>query len=213
MQAIDAFPPMRGWKPDDPRRKRVAAKRQAIIDAARPIFLSEGWTGASLERVATESGISKMTVYRHFGSKQELFEALVDGMCAHMVQQAGDAPLPPAQHTTKDRLRAEAHGFTTALTQPDAIALYRLIVADGWRFPTLARVFERSGVSVLRQRVAAILAGAVPEHEIASRASGFVSLALGDAYLEATIGLPVEDIPARFARQIGVAVGFVLSPM
>lgn len=212
MQATDVPVPARGWKLEDPRRKRVADKRQAIIDAARPIFLAQGWTGASLERVAAESGISKMTVYRHFGTKEELFEALIDGMCARMAEQAEGAPLPPEHDATRVRLRSEAEAFTAALTRPDAIALYRLIVADGWRFPTLARAFERSGVAVLRRRVAAILEGAVPAAEVATRASGFINLALGDAYLEAAIGLMETDLAARFAVQIGTAISFALSP-
>jgi TetR/AcrR family transcriptional regulator, mexJK operon transcriptional repressor len=45
------------------------------------IFLREGWSGANLERIAAEGGFSKMTVYRHFGTKEELFEALVEGIC------------------------------------------------------------------------------------------------------------------------------------
>ncbi len=212
MQAADPPPPARRWKPDDPRRRRVADKRQAIIDAARPIFLAQGWTGASLERVVAESGISKMTVYRHFGTKEELFEALVDGMCARMAQQAEEAPLPPEDHPTRNRLRSEAEEFTAALTQRDALALYRVIIADGWRFPTLARAFEQSGVSVLRRRIAAILSGAVPKEEVTTRASGFISLALGDAYLEAAIGLAGADLPDRFAVQIGTAIDFALSP-
>ena len=146
MQAENLPSPARGWKPDDPRRQRVADKRQAIIDAARPIFLAQGWAGTSLERVAAESGIAKMTVYRHFRSKEELFEALVQ-----------TAPLPSEEQSTADRLRSEAVAFTAALTRPDALSLYRLIVADGWRFPALARLFERSGMAVLRRRVGDIL--------------------------------------------------------
>jgi len=45
----------------------------------------------------------------------------------------------------KHRLAQELHAFTSALIEPDAPALYRLIVADGWRFPYLARVFDQSG--------------------------------------------------------------------
>ena len=44
------------------------------------------------------------------------------------------------------RLADELCAFTSALIEPDWLALYRLIVADGWRFPELARVFELSGM-------------------------------------------------------------------
>ena len=209
MQQGNPPPTSRSWKSGDPRRQRVAEKRDAILDAARPIFLGEGWAGASLERVAAESGISKMTVYRHFRSKEALFEALLTAMCRHMRTAAEQAPLANVERPVDERLRAEALGFTAALTEPDALAMYRLIVADGWRYPSLARLFEQSGLAVLRARVMSLLAGSgKSQQELARRASGFINLALGDAYLEAAIGLDVPDISARFAEQIEVAIRF-----
>ena len=202
----------RSWKATDPRWRRVAEKREAILDAARPIFLREGWAGASLERVAAESGISKMTIYRHFRSKEELFAALITAMCQHMRAQAEDAPLDRAEHPVAERLGEEALAFTAALIKPDAMAIYRLIVADGWRYPALAQLFEQSGLDVLRARVVSLLvASGKPRHELAHRASGFINLALGDAYLKLSIGLHVANIEARFAEQIDLAIRFALS--
>ena len=212
MQQTNSPPTSRGWKSNDPRRQRIAEKREVILEAARPIFLREGWAGASLERVAAESGISKMTVYRHFRSKEQLFEALLAAMCRHVRTVAEQAPLESAERPLDERLRAEALAFTAALTQPQALAIYRLIVADGWRHPALARMFEQSSLAVLRARVVSMLvASGRSEQELARHASGFVNLALGDAYLEAAIGLDVPDISDRFAEQIEVAIRFALS--
>lgn len=187
-------------------------KRRAILDAARPIFLREGWAGATLDRVAAESGISKMTVYRHFSNKDDLFQALVETMCEAMRREAESAPDAADDMLPADRLRREAEGFTTALVRPDALALYRVIVADGWRFPTLARMFERSGLAVLRKRVASILSQLdLAEDECARRASSFIAIALGDAYLEAAIGLDDPARGKRFVDQIAAAVRFALS--
>lgn len=202
-------PSSRAWKTDDPRRLRVAEKREAILAAARPIFLREGWAGASLERVASESGISKMTLYRHFGSKEELFKALVASMCDYIRIEAEQAHSAGEGRSITERLRAEATAFTAALTQPDALAAYRLIVSDGWRHPALARLFEQSGLAVLRTRIVAVLGGpGEPQAPLAVRASGFVNLALGDAYLEASIGLEDPDRHEKFAAQIETAIRF-----
>ncbi len=189
----------------------MAEKREAILDAARPIFLREGWSGASLERVAAEGGISKMTVYRHFRSKEALFEALIATMCRYTRAGTESAPVQDVRRPLEERLRAEALAFTAALVQPEALAIYRLIVADGWRHPALARMFEQSGLALLRARVAAILASVTASPERTRRASGFVNLALGDAFLEAAIGLDVADIGARFADQIEDAIRFAVA--
>lgn len=201
---------LRGWKSDDPRMLRLEKKRAAILEAARPVFLREGWSGASLERVAAEGGFSKMTVYRHFGTKEELFEALVGDMCREMRRQAEledlQAGVSPA--VSLDRLAREIVG---GLMQPDALALYRLIIADGWRFPALARLFQQSGVAVLRKRAREILARAeLAESELDLRASGFINLVLGDAYLDAALGLDDPDSVQCFEKQIALATRFAL---
>ena len=71
----------RKWRADDPRRLRMAETRAAILRAARPIMLRDGLGGTTLDRVAAEGGIAKMTLYRHFPSKEALFEGLVTAMC------------------------------------------------------------------------------------------------------------------------------------
>ena len=89
-----------------------------------------------------------MTLYRHFPSKEALFEGLVTAMCEYMREGLENAPSPfdePAAKGLADELRA----FTSALIEPDALALYRLIVADGWRFPDLSRVFDQSGMRII----------------------------------------------------------------
>ncbi|MBV8744786.1 MAG: helix-turn-helix transcriptional regulator, partial [Xanthobacteraceae bacterium] len=51
-------------------------KRQAILKGAKEIFLKRGFGGASMDAVASAAGVSKMTVYRHFHNKEELFAGL-----------------------------------------------------------------------------------------------------------------------------------------
>ena len=61
----------------------------------------------------------------------------------------------------------------------------------------------------LRSWGAAVLAASgEPPQDRAARASGFVNLALGDAYLEAAIGLDDPDRQIRFAAQIEHAIRF-----
>ncbi len=52
---------------------RGATKRQAILDAAAELFADEGYERASIDAIATRAGVSKPTVYSHFGNKEQLF--------------------------------------------------------------------------------------------------------------------------------------------
>ena len=123
----------RKWRADDPRRVRMAAKRASILASARPILLRDGLGGATLDRVAAEGGVAKMTLYRHFPSKEALFAGLVDAMCEEMRQGIESAPSSGNDLPCRQKLSNELHAFRYALIQPDALALYRLVVAEGWR--------------------------------------------------------------------------------
>ncbi|MEU2116503.1 TetR/AcrR family transcriptional regulator [Streptomyces sp. NPDC016459] len=61
-----------------PTGARAARKRQAVMRAARDLFLREGF-GVGMDAIAAEAGVSKVTVYNHFGSKEALFTAVVAG--------------------------------------------------------------------------------------------------------------------------------------
>lgn len=202
----------RKWRPDDPRRLRMAEKRASILAAARPILLRDGLAGTTLDRVAAEGGISKMTLYRHFPNKEALFEGLVIGMCGSMREGLENAPLGDVHKPAPERLAEDLRAFTSGLIEPDWLALYRLIVADGWRFPALARVFDQSGMRVIRRRIAELLeTGGVPAGRSRLLAGEIVALALGDAYQRAVLGIPEERDGESFRQQIEAAVTHAFS--
>jgi AcrR family transcriptional regulator len=60
---------------------RSDAKRDAILKGAKAVFLKRGFEGTSMDAVALRAGVSKMTVYRHFGSKESLFAGVITDLC------------------------------------------------------------------------------------------------------------------------------------
>lgn len=67
--AIPANPPL---------KPRSADKREEVLDIASENFLSKGFDGTSINVMAREAGISKESIYRYFGSKEDLFLAVVE---------------------------------------------------------------------------------------------------------------------------------------
>ena len=57
-----------------------ARKHRAILAAAEEMFLRSGYLGTNMDELAARSQVSKQTVYKHFGSKEALFVALVTSM-------------------------------------------------------------------------------------------------------------------------------------
>ena len=116
---------------------RASAKRTAIIEAATQEFCSSGFSGTSMDRVAAVAQVSKRTVYNHFPSKDDLFQAILDelitrigAMKAH--HYSADAPLD-------EQLEAIGRTFAETLTSRDFMKLSRVVVSRFIRSPEWAR--------------------------------------------------------------------------
>jgi AcrR family transcriptional regulator len=60
------------------RAEQADRNRRLVLTAARRVFLARGYAGATLEAIAEEAGFSKGVVYSQFGSKADLFVALLE---------------------------------------------------------------------------------------------------------------------------------------
>ena len=60
------------------RRLRAEDRRQAVIDTACRVFFKSSYRGATTAEIAREAGITEPILYRHFGSKRDLYLACLD---------------------------------------------------------------------------------------------------------------------------------------
>lgn len=63
------------------------AKREEIVSAASSLFVSEGYDGASMGKIAAAAGLTPNTLYWYFGDKDELFVAVADAYLGLLLQQ------------------------------------------------------------------------------------------------------------------------------
>src|SRR6186997_1742538 len=63
--------------PPPARRRNAAATRRAILTSARRAFARAGYDGAGLREIAADAGVTAMMVNRYFGSKEQLFAAVI----------------------------------------------------------------------------------------------------------------------------------------
>jgi TetR/AcrR family transcriptional regulator, mexJK operon transcriptional repressor len=200
----------RAWNADDPRRKRQAEKRVALLDAAQVVFLTEGYAGTSMQAVACRAGVSKMTLYRHFEDKELLFLAMFFEQCMRSRDRAPAAPAKDVAEATA-ALEEFARGFCRAFTDPGALALFRMLIGETGRFPELGRTFYDHGPRQEIADIEVILSGLLPPAVVRGRAQGFFYLALGDAYHQLLLGcFPDESSAAALEEQIREAVRLVL---
>ena len=92
-----------------PKRTRLRAeeRREKILEAARKVFLENGFAGARTRRIAEEAGITEALLYRFFPSKFDIFQAAVHEPLERFVEQllATTADIDPAEGDRRDRLR------------------------------------------------------------------------------------------------------------
>ena len=96
-------------------RRSETDTRETVLQAAMNTFASHGFSGASIRDIAAAAGVTKPTVYYHFGSKADLYQALVDLAFDRMHALMSDAAESegPARRRL-ERLLASVFAFTRA---------------------------------------------------------------------------------------------------
>jgi len=166
------------------RDTRREDRRDAILDVAQECFLAEGYGATSMSTIAAQLGGSKGTLYNYFRSKEELFDAFVRRSCARLAASLFEIP---EDGELRERLVIMARRFLTFLLTPDAMAVHRLVVGEGERFPELGPVFYNAGPRIVLTRMAEIFgdlmdAGALRRGDPAVAAHQFKDLAVSGVY-------------------------------
>jgi TetR/AcrR family transcriptional repressor of mexJK operon len=130
-------------QPSGPGRPKDPAKRRAILEAAKCLFLRNGYDGSSMDAIAAEAGVSKLTVYSHFTDKETLFACAVESKCQEQ--------LPPLffelgpDNSIEQALTAIGRGFNALVNSEESLAMHRLMVGQGGQNPQLSRLFFNAG--------------------------------------------------------------------
>ncbi|WP_314614517.1 TetR/AcrR family transcriptional regulator [Streptomyces stackebrandtii] len=136
-----------------PTGARAARKRQAVVRAARDLFLREGF-GVGMDAIAAEAGVSKVTVYNHFGSKEALFTAVVAGALDEPLAGGEEAEGPDlallvaadGPDALKAALTDAGRAWARAVRADDeGRALRTLVATELHRFPELGRAWRAHG--------------------------------------------------------------------
>jgi TetR/AcrR family transcriptional repressor of mexJK operon len=146
------------------RAPRKPAKRELVLDAAVELFLSDGFDRTSMDAVAARAGVSKTTVYAHFGDKVELFHAVTERGAASLDLDLDEVMLAAADDP-EERLAQIVFKVLEATTDPQFLAFLRVMVTEAVRRPELTEVVRTLGVPHVIELVAGILRDDASRHE------------------------------------------------
>ena len=125
-----------------PKRERTE-KMQAILEGALQIFMEQGYTATSMNRIAQAAGVSKSTLYSNFQDKKGLFLALIQDLTYSSRQEVftllsqSDLQAPP-EEVLRQIARLMLDSFQKNQT---LLRLMRLVIGESERFPDVAKAF------------------------------------------------------------------------
>ncbi|MCX7304936.1 MAG: TetR/AcrR family transcriptional regulator [Hyphomicrobiales bacterium] len=194
-----------------------AAKRISILEAAIEVFFREGYSGANIDMIAAEAGVSRQTIYNHHGDKEKLFvsvvRALTERINAGIFATLATFPDDPVD------LRGELVDFAVRLnsnciSNSDGKHLRKLIEAEGRRYPELFAAWREDGPgktwAALAARLARLAHGGhleLDDPDVAARqflalinAELHVSMVLGDRVDEQRVVSSATNAVTTFLR-------------
>jgi len=198
-------------QPSGPGRPKDLAKRRAILDAAKDLFLRNGYDGSSMDAIAAEAGVSKLTVYSHFTDKETLFSAAIKAKCEEQLPELlfelpDDVPL-------ESQLVGIARGFLALINSRESVEMHRMMVNLASQGSKLSQLFYEAGPKRVQEEMEVLL------HKAARRgllnlddphraADHFFSLLKGGAHFRLLIGCgePLEGEAAELHVQDAIAL-------
>jgi AcrR family transcriptional regulator len=192
----------------DPRSPETAKRRQ-ILDGACKVFLEQGFDASSMGEIARAAGVSKGTLYVYFKSKEELFEAIVEGQCSQQAEQifamdAQDGDVPAV-------LTRLGNAFVRFLCRPGGVSPLRTVIAIADRMPELGAQFYRTGPLVgignlSRYLEAQVAAGVLEPHDCEAAAAQFLDSCLSLTFKPLMFNAAGTPSDEQIARMVDCAV-------
>ena len=124
-------------------RSKSEAKTEAILKGAMQEFLKGGYAATSMDKVAKAAGVSKATVYSHFGDKESLFNAVMQDLARDKFQTVMglDKPQSLSEDPQKVLSAMATQMLDNAKSDRNFHNFIRIIIGESGRFPELAKAY------------------------------------------------------------------------
>jgi TetR/AcrR family transcriptional regulator, regulator of autoinduction and epiphytic fitness len=121
-----------------PSPRRSVIKRNAILDAATLAFRDHGFENANLDDISDAAGVSKRTLYKQFGSKEQLFQVVIQQLLGKLAELRSDKPL--SSKPLAGQLLGFAESKVAAMADDQSWnALMRIVLSVIVQNPAMAR--------------------------------------------------------------------------
>jgi AcrR family transcriptional regulator len=127
-----------------------------LLDAATKFFMEKGFEATSMGQIAKQAHASTETFYRHFPTKEELFERVLLRRTEFLKGELDSVLM--SQDAPEKALAAFGELGLSLLLAPEAISLHRILVMEKGRFPDVVESFHAQGPARVQAALASYLA-------------------------------------------------------
>ena len=184
-------------------KPRTTDKREEVLDIASETFLAKGFDGTSINVMAREAGISKESIYRYFGSKEDLFLAVVERELEVYKQGMLETISHFQGKTLKEALFSVAEATLQVASNDRTLALRRLIFQMSANGSKVGSHYFNVGPDIAYQNLVRLFEHYKPEADlpVAKLSRYFISMVLHRTMLQRECGvqesLSLEEIRQR----------------
>jgi TetR/AcrR family transcriptional repressor of mexJK operon len=179
-------------KPQGPGRPKDMEKRAAILEAAKALFVRNAFAGTSMDAVAAEAGVSKLTVYSHFGDKDNLFREVIRAQIQDLMPE--DTYQYDSEVAIRDTLERIALHHVRLDCDVQNVGTFRAILSDCRQGnPRYGKLLweegpDRTNGLMKRLLQQAVDAGQLDIPNVARAAGQFISLIKGEMLMRRMFG-------------------------
>jgi TetR/AcrR family transcriptional regulator len=134
--------------------RRPDARPGELVHAALALFVEKGYAATRVEEVAKRAGVSKGTLFLYFGSKEELFKAVIhENLALRFV--SWNEEFETFEGSTDEMLRFCLEAWWTRVGTTPASGIIKLIMSEAHNFPEIASYYQTEvvdpGVALIRR--------------------------------------------------------------
>ncbi len=175
-------------------RSKSEEKRNLIIDAAGDLFMVQGYENVSMEGIAKLAGVSKQTLYSHFGGKEQLFSAAIERKCE---EYQLDSSLANEQRNCRENLENFCEHLAELLASDEAVQVLKVCAAEAGR-SEVGKLFWEAGPAKIRLQLHTFLhkqqqLGVLKIDDIDRACSQLIAMLHGEAHTCTLLALPCSE--------------------
>ena len=122
--------------------------KERILMTALDMFSKKGYEGTNIRELAASLGLVKSSIYKHYESKEAIWNALLDRMIAYYREHFGSAEhLPPVPDSLEDFISMTMRMVNLTIHDEQIVRTRKVLTLEQFRSPEMGRLYQQYLVS------------------------------------------------------------------